>query len=97
MTLTYLAEYYCGSIRNMKSLWNVLKDYGVPSDKFSERIITQMVFLGDYVCEEEHIFADYYVGRMYISVQTEHISLMLQENIWYMDSQVKCDFCNHCK
>ena len=31
VTLTYLAEYYCGAIGDMKRLWKVLKQYGVPS------------------------------------------------------------------
>ncbi len=43
VTLTYLAEYYCGAIGDMKRLWKVLKQYGVQSIR-SERIITQMVF-----------------------------------------------------
>ncbi len=28
-TLSYLAEYYCGSTRNMKKLWHVARDYDI--------------------------------------------------------------------
>ena len=62
VTLTYLAEYYCGAIGDMKRLWKVLKQYGVPSYKVSERIITQMVFA-------ETIYLKIIICRiMYISV-----------------------------
>ena len=43
-TLSYLAEYYCGSTRNMKKLWHVARDYDITTYKLSERIITQMLF-----------------------------------------------------
>lgn len=66
MTLTYLAEYYCGAIGDMKRLWKVLKQYGVPSYKVSERIITQMVF-SETLYEEEHILKIIICRTMYIS------------------------------
>ena len=61
VTLMYLATYYCGGTQNMKALWKVLTDYGVPSYKISERIITQMLF-SESMFEEEQIFRDYYVA-----------------------------------
>lgn len=61
VTLMYLATYYCGGTQNMKALWKVLTDYGVPSYKISERIITQMLF-SERMFQEEQIFRDYYVS-----------------------------------
>ena len=42
-TLTYLGEYFCGSTRDMKRLWKVMREYEIPSYKVAERIITQML------------------------------------------------------
>ena len=53
VTLLYLAEFYCGATGDMKKLWRVLKKYGIPSYKISERIITQMLFSEDMFEEEE--------------------------------------------
>ncbi len=61
VTLMYLATFYCGGTQNMKALWKVLVEYGVPSYKISERIITQMLF-SERMFEEEQIFRDYYVS-----------------------------------
>ena len=48
VTLTYLANYYCGATADMKKLWKVLKEYSIPSYKIAERIITQMLFAESY-------------------------------------------------
>ena len=58
-TLSYLAEYYCGSTRNMKKLWHVARDYDITTYKLSERIITQMLF-SETMFGEEEIFAEYH-------------------------------------
>ena len=47
-TLTYLGEYFCGATRDMKRLWEVMREYEIPSYKVAERIITQMLFSGKY-------------------------------------------------
>lgn len=49
VTLMYLANYFCGATADMEALWKVSRDYGIPSHKLSERIITQMLFSGRYV------------------------------------------------
>ncbi len=78
-TLTYLAEYYCGSTRDMKRLWRVLKDYEIPADKVDERIITQMVFSEDLFGEEE-IFEDYYQsGNTYFRVKRAYLAYVSRQ------------------
>ena len=61
VTLMYLANYFCGATADMEALWKVSRDYGIPSHKLSERIITQMLFSED-MFEEEKIFEDYYLS-----------------------------------
>ena len=79
VTLTYLAEYYCGAIGDMKRLWKVLKQYGVPSYKVSERIITQMVF-SETLYEEEHIFEDYYLSdNVYFRLKQAYLAYVAKE------------------
>ena len=60
VTLMYLANYFCGATADMEALWKVSRDYGIPSHKLSERIITQMLFSED-MFEEEKIFEDYFL------------------------------------
>ena len=74
VTLLYLAEFYCGATGDMKKLWRVLKKYGIPSYKISERIITQMLFSED-MFEEEEIFEDYYVsGNVYFRLKQAYLA-----------------------
>ena len=92
VTLTYLAEYYCGAIGDMKRLWKVLKQYGVPSYKVSERIITQMVF-SETLYEEEHIFEDYYLSdNVYFRLKQAYLAYVTREYIVYGRSLEKCVF-----
>ena len=92
VTLTYLAEYYCGSIGDMKRLWKVLKQYGVPSYKVSERIITQMVF-AETLYKEEHIFEDYYLSdNVYFRLKQAYLAYVSREYIVYGRNLEKCVF-----
>ena len=92
VTLTYLAEYYCGAIGDMKRLWKVLKQYGVPSYKVSERIITQMVF-AETLYKEEHIFEDYYLSdNVYFRLKQAYLAYVSREYIVYGRNLEKCVF-----
>ena len=92
VTLTYLAEYYCGAIGDMKKLWKVLKQYGVPSYKVSERIITQMVF-AETLFGEEHIFEDYYLSdNVYFRLKQAYLAYVAREYIVYGRNLEKCVF-----
>ena len=51
VTLTYLANYYCGATTDMKLLWREAKEFEVHTHKLGERILTQMLFA-------EEIFAE---------------------------------------
>ena len=79
-TLSYLAEYYCGSTRNMKKLWHVARDYDITTYKLSERIITQMLF-SETMFGEEEIFADYYEGRTYFRLKRAYLAYVSREYV----------------
>ena len=84
MTLTYLADYYCGSTRNMKVLWKVAKDYGIAVTKLGERIITQMLFSEDMFAEED-IFIDYYLnGNPYFRLKQAYLAYVSRKyaSVW---------------
>ena len=79
VTLTYLATYYCGATSDMKKLWKVLKDYGVPAHKVGERIITQMVF-SESMFGEESIFEDYYMSdSVYFRLKQAYLAYVSRE------------------
>ena len=78
-TLMYLANYYCGATSDMKKLWKVLKDYGIPANKVGERIITQMVFSED-LFREEDIFEDYYLSdSVYFRLKQAYLAYVSRE------------------
>lgn len=79
VTLMYLANYYCGATRDMKALWKTAKEYGVPTAKLGERIITQMLFSEDMFGEEE-IFVDYYLnGNAYFRLKQAYLAFVAKE------------------
>lgn len=79
VTLTYLANYYCGSTRNMKRLWKVAREYDLPVSKLGERIITQMLFSENMFGEEE-VFVDYYVnGNPYFRLKQAYLAYASRE------------------
>ena len=83
VTLTYLANYYCGSTRSMKALWKVAKEYELPVTKLGERIITQMLF-SEVMFGEEEIFVDYYVnGNPYFRLKQAYLAFVCKEYVVY--------------
>lgn len=77
--LTYLANFYCGSTRDMKKIWRSAKDYGVQVNKLGERIITQMLFSEDMFGEEE-IFIEYYLtGNPYFRLKQAYLAFVSRE------------------
>lgn len=80
VTLTYLAEYYCGATSDMKKLWHVARDYDMTTYKLSERIITQMLF-SEMMFGEEEIFADYYEGRTYFRLKQAYLAYVSREYV----------------
>lgn len=80
VTLTYLAEYYCGATLDMKKLWHVARDFGVTTYKLSERIITQMLF-SEMMFGEEEIFEDYYDGRTYFRLKQAYLAYVSREYV----------------
>lgn len=78
-TLTYLAEFYLGSTLQMKQLYKVLKEYGVPTSKLAEHIITQVVF-SENLLDEEDIFFDYYTSdAVYFRIKQAYLALAARE------------------
>lgn len=80
VTLTYLAEYFCGATADMKKLWHVARDYDVTTYKLSERIITQMLF-SEMMFGEEEIFEDYYEGRTYFRLKQAYLAYVSREYV----------------
>jgi len=81
VTLTYLANYYCGATADMKKLWKVLKEYAIPSYKIAERIITQMLFTENMFVEEK-IFEDYYLGdNVYFRLKQAYLAYVSKQYI----------------
>ncbi|MEY8429198.1 DUF5717 family protein [Lachnospiraceae bacterium 48-42] len=81
VTLMYLANYYCGATRDMKRLWNVALEYGIPVYKLGERIITQMVF-SENLFREEKIFEDYYMsGNAYFRLKQAYLAFVSREYV----------------
>ena len=76
----------------MKRLWKVLKQYGVPSYKVSERIITQMVFAETLY--KENIYLKIIICRiMYISaLKQAYLAYVSREYIVYGRNLEKCVF-----
>ena len=91
VTMTYLAEYYCGATRNMKSIWHVARDYDVITYKLSERIITQMLF-SEMMFGEEEIFADYYEGRTYFRLKQAYLAYVSREYVVNCRQVMGCIF-----
>jgi hypothetical protein len=83
VTLTYLANYYCGATADMKALWKVLKEYEIPAYKVGERIITQMLF-SENLFEEEKIFEDYYLeDNVYFRLKQAYLAYVSREYMIY--------------
>lgn len=79
ITLMYLANYYCGATSDMRILWKVLKEYGIPAYKVGERMITQMVFAED-MFDEEEIFEDYYMSdSVYFRLKQAYLAYVSRE------------------
>ena len=81
VTLTYLANYYCGATADMKKLWKALKEYEIPSYKIAERIITQMLF-AEHLFGEEKIFEDYYLGdNVYFRLKQAYLAYVSKQYV----------------
>ena len=90
VTLMYLANYYCGPTDNMKELWKVLKEYGIPSYKIGERIITQMLF-SENLFKEEPIFEDYYLSdNVYFRLKQAYLAYVSREYVVCLHLQGIC-------
>lgn len=80
VTLTYLANYYCGATRDMKKVWKIAKEYEVKTDALAERIITQMLY-SETMFNEEQIFIDYYKGSVYFRLKQAYLSYVSREYV----------------
>ena len=81
VTLSYLANYYCGATGDMKMLWARLKEYGIPSYKVAEKIITQMLFT-ETLFGEEKVFEDYYMGdNVYFRLKQAYLTYVAKQYV----------------
>lgn len=88
VTLTYLADFYCGATERMKDLWYAAKRYEVNTKKLAERIITQMLF-SESMYHEEKIFLDYYEGVPYFRIKQAYLAYISREYV-VRDRAVDC-------
>ena len=92
VTLMYLANYFCGATADMEALWKVSRDYGIPSHKLSERIITQMLFSED-MFEEEKIFEDYYLSdNVYFRLKQAYLAYTARQYVFFGRELNRCVF-----
>lgn len=80
VTLTYLANYYCGATKDMKLVWRTAREYEVKTYSLAERIITQMLF-SETLFKEEEIFIDYYEGGAYFRLKLGYLAYVSQEYV----------------
>lgn len=67
----------------MKRLWEVMREYEIPSYKVAERIITQMLF-SENIFDEEKIFEDYYLSdTAYFRLKQAYLAFVSREYILY--------------
>lgn len=80
VTLSYLANYYCGATKDMKKVWKTAREYDVKTYSLAERIITQMLF-SETLFKEEEIFIDYYNGGPYFRLKLGYLAFVSQEYV----------------
>lgn len=80
VTLTYLANYYCGATKDMKQVWRTAREYEVKTHNLAERIITQMLF-SETLFKEEEIFIDYYNSGAYFRLKLGYLAYVSQEYV----------------
>ena len=78
--LSYLAQFYCGSTKDMKMVWRKAKEYGVHTKALAERIITQMLYSED-MFGEEAVFEDYYTGNPYFRLKQAYLAYVAQKYV----------------
>lgn len=57
--LDYLSRYFQGTLKDLRDLWNALRENSLDVTGLEERILLQMIFTGGYVAERAQIFEDY--------------------------------------
>lgn len=80
ITLSYLANYFCGATKDMKRIWYETREYGLQTNKLAERIITQMLF-SEVVFGEEEIFCDYYESGAYFRLKQAYLAYIAREYV----------------
>ena len=80
VTLTYLANYFCGATLEMKKLWKEARDYEVHTHKLAERILTQMLF-AEELFTEVSIFEEYYTEGAYFRLQQAYLVYVSREYV----------------
>ncbi len=58
--ITYLCNYFKGTIPEMVQIWRAASGFGLDVQEFSERIIAQIVFCDEMIPEAYEIFYEYY-------------------------------------
>lgn len=57
--LSYLVEFFDGTLKQMKDIWVAAKEKNVTTVKLEKRILTQFLFCGGYLSKKDDIFYSY--------------------------------------
>jgi len=57
--LSYLAEYFDGTARQMKDVWMAAKEHNIDTVKLERRILSQLLFGDGYLAQKAEIFDSY--------------------------------------
>ncbi|MCR4908233.1 MAG: DUF5717 family protein [Lachnospiraceae bacterium] len=57
--LQYLAEYFEGTLRQMRPIWKAAVNFGVVPVRLEERLLSQMLYSRTFVGEKDEIFLSY--------------------------------------
>lgn len=57
--LNYLIRYFSGSLKDMRDIWKIAKDFGLDTYALCERMIMQMLYTGAHVGDKADIYKSY--------------------------------------
>ena len=62
-TIRYLGNFYVGPERVMADIWKHMKAYALPTERLTERAVTEMLYTENFTGDSEGIFEDYLSGH----------------------------------
>ncbi len=62
-TIRYLGNFYVGPEVVMADIWKHMKAYALPTERLTERAVTEMLYTENFSGDSEGVFEDYLSGR----------------------------------